>query len=110
MPLASPSPVTSLQPTRTEKSLLDDVARGEAAEKELNAFIERRALGANAEQERVEDLWRASELAQRERRRRENRALWYAHEMRMCELHEGLAAEHEAKARALLGEGAVLGP
>ena len=90
--------------------MLDDAARGEVIEKELDLLIERRALKANSEQRRVEDLWRDSERAHRERRRRENRALWYAHEMRMCELHEGLAAEHEAKARALLGEGVVLGP
>ncbi len=83
--------------------MLEDAARGEVVEKELDRLIERRALKAGPEQRRVEDLWREQERAHRERSRRENRAVWYAHEMRMCELHEGLAREHAEKALGLLG-------
>jgi hypothetical protein len=74
------------------------------AEGQLNALIERRALKASAEQERIEDLWKASAAVHREQARRTNRAAWYAHHEHMRELHEGLAAEHGAKAAALLEE------
>ncbi len=84
---------------------MEDAAHGEAVEKELDRLIERRALKSSAEQRRVEDLWREQERAHREKARRENRALWYAHEMHLCELHESLAAAHAEKARALLEEG-----
>ncbi len=40
--------------------MLEDVARVEAAEHELNAFIERRALKMNPEQQRIEDGWAES--------------------------------------------------
>lgn len=40
--------------------MLEDVVRGEMAEKELDAFIERRALKMNPEQQRIEDLWTES--------------------------------------------------
>ncbi len=85
--------------------MLEDAARGEVVEAEPDRLIERRALKASAEQRRVEDLWREQERAHRERSRRENRALWYAHEMSMCELHEGLARRHEERADALLEGG-----
>lgn len=85
--------------------MLEDFVRGEMAEKELNAFIERRALKANAEQLRVEEDWAESTRVHNERVRRNNRVAWYGHHEHMRELHEGLAREHAEKARALLEEG-----
>lgn len=40
--------------------VLEDVVRGEMAEKELDAFIERRALKMDPEQRRIEDGWAES--------------------------------------------------
>ncbi len=40
--------------------MLEDVVRGEMAERELDAFIERRALKMNPKQQRIEDGWAES--------------------------------------------------
>jgi hypothetical protein len=78
----------------------------ERADREIDRFIERRHqetnAKANAEQQNIEALWKESTQRAREKRRRENAAAWYGH---MRELHSSLAAEHEARARALLGGG-----
>lgn len=50
----------------------------------------------------LEEMWAASERRDRERRRRENRALWYEFHMRLSEAHARLSAEHEESALALL--------
>lgn len=84
-----------------------DCEAAEAAEQQIDLFIEKRARekrDANA----IEELWAASERRDRERRRRDNCAAWYAHEMHMSELHAALSEEHRAKAEALNGsEGEV---
>ncbi len=76
------------------------------ADREIDRFIERRETNAkaNGEQQRVEDLWKQSTRRERDKRRSENRALWYEHHVHMRGLHSSLAAEHEARARALLGQ------
>ncbi len=51
--------------------MLEDVARVEAAEHELNAFIERRALKMNPEQQRIEDGWAESTRRYNARNREE---------------------------------------
>lgn len=54
--------------------MLEDVVRGEMAEKELDAFITRRALKTNPEQQRIEDGW-AESTRKYNARHREQR-LW----------------------------------
>jgi hypothetical protein len=89
--------------------LLDEVARVEKLEAELNAMIERRALKASGEQDVIEDLWRESVRRVREQTRRENRAAWYAFHLdqadRIRRTMTALVESHEAKAAALLDEG-----
>ncbi len=50
----------------------------------------------------LEEMCAVSARRDREKRRRQNRALWYAFHMRLCEVHARLSEEHEAKALALL--------
>ncbi len=52
--------------------------------------------------EALEEMWRASERRDRERRRRENGARWYAFHMSLADAHASLAGEHEANALELL--------
>jgi hypothetical protein len=63
----------------------------EGADREIDRFIERRHQEANAkangEQRHIEDLWKESTRRERDKRRRENRALWYGHHEHMRELH-----------------------
>lgn len=75
---------------------------------ELDKLIERRALRANAEQQRVEDLFEETTRRHNEKRRAEHRDLW-------LDYHQGqaarlrytiglLIARHEAAAARLLEE------
>ena len=84
-----------------------DVEAGEAVEKELDAFVERRSRDAKkvGQDEALEAMWRAGERRERERRRRENRALWYEFHTRLAESHAAISREHEARALALLEDG-----
>jgi Holliday junction resolvase-like predicted endonuclease len=91
--------------------LLNEVARVEKLEAELNAMIERRALRASGEQDVIEQFWRESSRRVEARTRRENRARWHAFHLDQAErirrTMAALISEHEAKASALLeGEGA----
>ncbi len=90
--------------------MLDEVTRGEAIEKELDAMIERRALKASGEQRTIEELWRESCRAAGARECRETRARWYAWHMdqadRLRRTMTLLISRHEAKAAALLEGGA----
>jgi hypothetical protein len=77
----------------------------EGADREIDRFIERRHQETNGEQRHIEVLWKESTRRERDKRRRENAEAWYGHHEHMRELHSSLAAEHEARARALLGGG-----
>lgn len=83
-----------------------DVEAGETVEKELDAFIERRARDTRktGKDEALEEMWRASEQRDRERRRRKNRALWYEFHVRLADAHAAISREHEERALALLEE------
>jgi hypothetical protein len=81
-----------------------DTEAVERVEVELDRLVEKRAHEAK-DAERIEDLWKESTQRAREKWRRENAAAWYGHHVHMRELHSSLAAEHEARARALLGGG-----
>ncbi len=52
--------------------------------------------------EALAEMWRASKRRERERRRRENGARWYAFHMGLADANASLAGEHEANASALL--------
>ena len=84
-----------------ERSINLDVER---ASDQIDILIERRHLRANAEQRHIEDLWKESTQRAREKWRRENAEAWYGHHEHMRALHSSLAREHEARARALLGQ------
>jgi hypothetical protein len=84
--------------------VIDDVAAAERAERDLDAFINRRSRAkekANAE----EEMWRASERRVREKRRQLNRQAWLDFYEHMNRLHLGLAAEHADKRSRLMLEG-----
>lgn len=67
--------------------MIDEVARGELAEKELDAFITRRALKMNPEQARVEELWEASARQHRAELRQERLHEQHAFHIAMLESH-----------------------
>ena len=82
-----------------------EIATGEAAESQIDSFISkrheqrRRSEGDAA----AEDLWKAAERREADRRRRENRAGWYGWHMRRAELYGQMSREHEAAAEMLMG-------
>jgi hypothetical protein len=81
---------------------LFDVERVEA---QLDAITERRAREAR-DASAVEELWKESTEADRERRREENAAAWRAYHLdqalRLEATASGLARDHRARAKALL--------
>ncbi len=81
---------------------MDTIARGEVAEAQIDAFIERRARKGETDPDEREEPWKESVRRHQEALRRENRAGWYGYHMHMSELHERLSREHEATALGLL--------
>jgi hypothetical protein len=71
-----------------------DVARGERAETELDAFIKRRSRRDSDADER-EELWKESVRRYNARRSEEMRVAW-------CEYHQGQAARHRAVLQFLI--------
>jgi hypothetical protein len=105
--------VTSLQLTREERSLIEEVASLEAASAQIDAFIDRRARHNEAENAR-EMMWKASVRKHHDRLRTErlhdrlayHRAMLEAHTanfeylmrrhrvgLRLCEEALGIASE-----------------
>lgn len=76
-----------------------NIGAGETVEKELDAFIERRSRARDPEEE--SEAWKESVRAYHHGRRRENREAWRHHHRLMQRVHEGIAAEHAARAEAL---------
>ncbi len=78
----------------------------EAVEMQLDRIMERRAVEAR-DTERVEELWKESTRAHRERRQEANRVAWRCFYLEQAERLERTAAElaasHRARA-ARLGE------
>ena len=52
--------------------------------------------------EAIEGMWRESEEKDRERRRRTNRAAWFAFYSRLADSHARMSEEFERRAAALL--------
>jgi hypothetical protein len=72
-----------------------DVARTEAADRELVRMLERRSRQGEVDPTEREGLWKESVRAYTARRREEMRAAW-------CEYHQGQAARHRAVLESLI--------
>ncbi len=87
-----------------------DVERGEAIEKELEAFIEKRSR-KEPERDAREELWKESVRAYHASKEAERRAAWAtyhaAQATRLRRTMERLAAVHETRAQQLLEEGSA---
>lgn len=82
-----------------------DVETIERIESELDAFIEKRAREAK-DAAKVEEAWKESERAHRQRQREENRLAWREFYLNLANAHEAHASRHREKAAALSnGEG-----
>lgn len=86
-----------------------EIARGEGAEAQIDAFISRRDIQRRKTEgdRETEEMWRASERRQEARRRAENLAGWYGWHLARADLYGRLSAEHEAAAEELMGDGAA---
>jgi hypothetical protein len=82
--------------------VLDPVAT-ERAEAEVDSFIERRAREREKANSEAEAL-RAADEKRWEKLYAENRTLWIHHHGKMAKEHARLSAEHERRARSLLGK------
>jgi phosphoenolpyruvate-protein kinase (PTS system EI component) len=87
--------------------LARDTRSPEAAEAQLERFItQRHERRVQTEGERAaEEIWRESVARFHERSEAEMRSRWIDFHQNMRRLHSNLAAEHEAKAEKLLGNG-----
>ena len=77
-----------------------DVAKVEAAEAEINRFINRQSKAkqqANAEAL----VWEASARRYAEREQEALRQAWIEHHLRLARNHQSLASEHDRAARKL---------
>jgi hypothetical protein len=84
-----------------------DVAHAEMVEKELDAFIERRARKGEADPDELDAGYQESVRRFNARRREENRWAWVRYFDRMADAHARLSAEYGARAEALMDEGAA---
>ncbi len=73
----------------------------ENAERELNAFIERRAKGRQAANA-AEESWKEPTRRRRRQERRDNALAWAQHYQSMARAHHDMAAQLSAKADAVL--------
>jgi hypothetical protein len=90
----------------SERSVMDVVEHAEMVEKELDAFIERRAK-SNPDPDETEASYAESVRRYHARRRDQNRWAWIRYYEGLARCHTRLAEEHEARVRQLLEEGAV---
>ncbi len=90
-----------------------DIAQAEAAEAQLNGFLDRQASKVKedrAGQQRAneqEATLRAADERRTAQLHKENRVLWREHFIRMARNHHDLAAEYAAKADELNGDDAA---
>lgn len=82
---------------------LFDVEAAERVESELDRIVAKRAREAK-DAAAIEEAWKQSARAHREKRREARRQEWCDFHRHMQALHTGLAEEHAEKA-AMLGEG-----
>jgi hypothetical protein len=79
------------------------IVAGEVAEKQINAFIERRA-DRGPEPDELEPSYGESVRRYHERRRKELRAEWYCYFCRLAESLRSRAAEYDRRAEDLMEE------
>ena len=87
-----------------------EIATGNRADAEVDAFISRRhEQRRKSEPEReTEAVWVEAERREAARRRAENRAGWWCSwHLHRASLYARLSAEHQATADGLMGEGAA---
>ncbi len=75
----------------------------EKANLSIDSLIQRRADAGNDAND-LEEMWKAGEERHREKRRRENRALWCTHYRVLAASLRDRAAHYERKALQLCGE------
>jgi hypothetical protein len=90
------------------------VARSpEAAEAQINAFIERRSRNGETDPDEQEELWRESVARFNEREQQQIRAQWYGWHMDQAERHrrtlEALVSHHHGEAKKLLEDNEAKG-
>jgi hypothetical protein len=94
----------------SEESLVDIVEHAEMAEKQLDAFIERRSRKGDADPDEIEPGYRESVRRFNARREQEMRTAWCEHHQgqaaRLKAVLEGLISRHEAEAERCLAKGA----
>ena len=75
----------------------------EVAERQLNKLLDARAAGKNAQKEQnlLEEVWRRTERAVRERERRDNTQAWYEYHCTLANTYAAISDDH---ARAGPGE------
>jgi hypothetical protein len=88
---------------QADSSDLFDVDKIEAAEKQLDAFINSRSRDKEKANEE-EELWRASERRVLQKRRRANRQAWLDHHAHLQAIHLDLANTHASRRSRLLAE------
>jgi hypothetical protein len=77
-----------------------DLAQGERAEAELDAFIERRSRHKDPEE--VSEAWQESTRRYNARRREENRLLWCDYFSHLAGSLRARAEEYDHRAQALM--------
>jgi hypothetical protein len=82
-----------------------DIARGEIAEAQLDAFIERRSRNGEVDPDEADPGYMESVRLYHERSEAEMRERWTEYHTHMAMLHGRLADEHAHKAEKLCEEG-----
>jgi hypothetical protein len=79
---------------------LFDVVTTEAAEQQIDAFIEKRSREAK-DADAIEALWAVQDRLARQRNREANRQAWIAFHRGLARSHAALSESHEARAASL---------
>ncbi len=90
-------------------ALSREIAAGEGAEAQIDAFIARRDTERrkSSGDQATEDFWKAAEQREDAHRRRENAAGWRVWHEHRAGLYARLSDEHAERAEALAGDGAA---
>lgn len=76
-----------------------DVSRAESAKRELDWLIEKRHDRRVQDERRELGLWEVSSRVYAAKRQRDLAEEWYAHEMKMCDVHAALSEERRERAQ-----------
>ena len=76
-----------------------DVSRAEPAKRELDWLIEKRHDRRVQDERRELGLWEVSSRVYAAKRQRDLAEEWYAHEMKMCDVHAALSEERRERAQ-----------